>query len=244
LYEELLMALLADVLQANGGLDMWRRLRKFTVHMSIGGALCARKCSATRLKHIVVEGSTREQSVEITGFMAPDRRALYRPACVVLEGSDGEVLKERHATPAQFRDQCKSSTWDELQLAHYCGCLIWNYLTVPFILADTDVNAEALEAMTADANGWRRLKARFPPRIVTHSAEQTFYVDRQALLRRREYVAEHEEQTEIAQLFSGHQSFSGILVPALCRVVQIGIGGTVLAERPLVDIEIFDAVFE
>lgn len=59
------MALLADVLQANGGPDMWRQLRKFTVHMSIGGALCARKCSAARLKHIVVDGSTREQSVEI-----------------------------------------------------------------------------------------------------------------------------------------------------------------------------------
>ena len=238
------MALLADVLQANGGLEMWRQLRKFTVHMSIGGMLCARKCSAARLKHIVVEGSTREQSLEITGFTARDRRALYRPARVVLEGSDGEVLKERHATPAQFRDQCKSSMWDELQLAHYCGCLIWNYLTLPFILADTDVSAEATEAMATEGSAWRRLKVRFPPRILTHSAEQTFYVDRQALLRRRDYMAEHEDQTELAQLFSGHQSFSGILIPALCRVVQIGTDGIVLPERPLVDIEVFDAIFE
>ena len=238
------MALLADVLQATGGLDMWRPVRKFTVHMSIGGVLCARKCDAARLKHIVVEGSTREQAVEITGFTAPNRRALYRPACVVLQSSDGEVLKELHATPAQFREQCKASTWDELQLAHYCGCLIWNYITTPFILADTDVNAEAFEAVTADAGAWRYLKVRFPPRIVTHSTEQTFYVDQRSLLRRRVYAAEHEDRTEIAQLFSGHQSFSGILVPALCRIVRIGIGGNVIAERPLVDIEIFDAVFE
>lgn len=238
------MALLADVLQASGGMDMWQQLRKFTVHMSIGGVLCASKCHAARLKHIVVEGSTREQSVEITGFTAPDRRALYRPACVVLQGSDGELLNERHATPAQFRQQCKSSTWDELQLAHYCGCLIWNYVTMPFVLAEIDVNAEALEATTADADAWRRMKVRFPPRIVTHSTEQTFFVDRQTLLRRRVYAAEHEDQTEVAQLFSGHQSFSGILVPALCRIVRTGIGGTVLAERPLVDMEIFDAVFE
>ena len=63
---------------------------------------------------------------------------------------------------------------------------------------------------------WRRLEVEFSPRVVAHSAKQTFYFDR----------------------------FSGILVPTLGRISKVGVGGPLVAESPLVDIEIFDAVFE
>ena len=52
------------------------------------------------------------------------------------------------------------------------------------------------------------------------------------------------DQTQAAQVFWEHQRFSGILVPTLCRISKVGIGGPLVAESPLVDIEIFDAVFE
>jgi hypothetical protein len=106
------VALLGDVLQASGGLDLWRQMRRFTVHLSISGALCAHKCGATQLKDLVAEGSTQQQSLEITSFTASDRRALYRPDWVALEGPDGRLLQERRATPAAFRDHMKSTHWD------------------------------------------------------------------------------------------------------------------------------------
>src|SRR5215469_14142934 len=115
------MALLDDVLQASGGLDLWRQLRRFTIHMSIGGVLCAEKCGGAQLKDLVAEGCTREQELEMTGFTAPDKRALYRPDRVALEGCDGSLLKERRASPAQFQDELRANSWDELQLAYYCG---------------------------------------------------------------------------------------------------------------------------
>src|ERR1700683_4952871 len=107
------MALLSDVLQASGGLDLWRQMRRFTIHLSIGGALFARKCRATQLKDLVAEGSTQQQSLEITGFTAGDRRALYRPDWVALEEQGGQLLKERHAPPAEFRGHIKSKNCDE-----------------------------------------------------------------------------------------------------------------------------------
>jgi hypothetical protein len=94
------------------------------------------------------------------------------------------------------------------------------------------------------APGWRRLKVKFPPRVVTHSARQTFYFDPEGLLRRLDYPAIYDKQTQIAQAFSEHQRFSGILVPTLCRIAKMGRNGLLIAEPPLVDIEIFDAVFE
>ena len=96
------MGLLEEALHASGGLLLWRQAQRFTAHVSIGGALCTQKCSSAQLKELLVEGSTRDQVLEITGFMAADRRALYRPDWVALEGSDGRRLKERTATPAEF----------------------------------------------------------------------------------------------------------------------------------------------
>jgi hypothetical protein len=238
------VALLNDVLQASGGLELWRQQQRFTVHISMGGVLCARKRVVASLRNLVVEGSTQQQQIEINGFGASDRRAVYRPDRVALEGPDGQLLQGRSASPAEFRAAFKSTTWDELQLAHYCGCLIWNYLAVPFILADSDVLTEVLESTDADPEEWRRLRAQFPPRVVTHSADQTFYFDRQAVLRRLDYSIECNEKTRIVQLFSGHQSFSGFLVPTLCRILKMGLDGEPIAKPVLVDIEIFDVIFE
>ena len=238
------MGLLESALRASGGLDLWRRTRRFTLHMSITGSLCAARCSAAQLKEFVVEGSTQTQALEITGFARADLRALYRPDWVALEGQDGRRLIERQGSPEEFRSELQSTTWDELQLAHYCGYLIWNHIATPFILADPDFETKELRRNVARGESLRQLRVVFPARVATHGREQTFYFDREGLLRRLDYPAAHEEHTQIAQMFSGHQRFTGILVPTLCRLLSIGAEGAPVAKPSLLDIEIFDARFE
>jgi hypothetical protein len=238
------VGLLEDALQASGGLHLWRQAQRFTAHVSIGGPLCTQKCSSAQLKELLVEGSTRDQVLEIIGFMAADRRALYRPDWVALEGSDGRRLKERKGTPWEFHALLASPTWDELLLAHYCGYFIWNYMNAPFVLSDPDFEIEEVEPRIVRGEIWRRLRARFPPRMVTHSAEQTFYFDRQGIMRRQDYTAPYDGRTGVAQMFSAHQRFSGVLVPTLCRLLHLESDGAPISKAPLQDIEIFDAVFE
>ena len=238
------MGLLEDALQASGGLHLWRQAQRFTAHVSIGGPLFTQKCSSAQLKELLVEGSTRDQVLEIVGFMAADRRALYRPDWVALEASDGRRLKERKGTPSEFHALLASTTWDELLLAHYCGYVIWNYMNAPFVLSDPDFEIEEVEPRIVSGEIWRRLRARFPPRMVTHSAEQTFYFDRQGIMRRQDYTAPYDGRTGVAQMFSAHQRFSGVLVPTLCRLLRLESDGAPIAKPPLQDIEIFDAVFE
>jgi hypothetical protein len=57
------VALLEYVVQASGGLELWRRMRRYTLHLSIGGTLCRRKSSAGGLNELVVEGAVHEQSL-------------------------------------------------------------------------------------------------------------------------------------------------------------------------------------
>src|SRR5277367_1309786 len=93
------VGLLQSALRVSGGLDLWRLTRRFTVHMSITGALCSTKCSTAQLKELVVEGSTHVQELEMTGFARADVRALYRRDWVALEGHDGRRSMERSASP-------------------------------------------------------------------------------------------------------------------------------------------------
>ena len=238
------MSILDNALRAGGGLDPWRRTWRFTLHMSITGSLFAARCSTAQLKELVVEGSTQTQTLEITGFARADLRALYRPDWVALDGQDGRRLKERQGSPEELRNELRSRSWDELQLAYYCGYLIWNHIAIPFILADSDFETKELRRRVARGESLRQLRVVFPARIVTHARSQTFYFDREGMLRRLDYPAAHEEHMQIAQMFSGHQRFSGILVPTLCRLLSIGTEGTPVAKPSLLDIEIFDAHFE
>jgi hypothetical protein len=66
------MALFDDVLIAHGGMDRWMQVRRFTMHMSIDGALLFEKGKGGALRDIVVEGHTQEQKLHITGFGAAD----------------------------------------------------------------------------------------------------------------------------------------------------------------------------
>ena len=118
------MGLLEHALRTNGGVGLWRLTRRFTLHASIGGALCTAKCGIAKLKELAVEGRTHEQAIDMTGFTSADVRALYRPDWVALEGPDGRRLMWRQAAPQEFQRGLKSATWDHLQLAHYCGCLL------------------------------------------------------------------------------------------------------------------------
>jgi hypothetical protein len=237
------VALLKNALRTSGGLDLWRLTRRFTVHMSITGLLCTEKCSTANLKELVVEGSTHSQELDITGFSRADIRALYRPDWVALEAQDARSIVERHGSPDEFRQWLQSRTWDELQLAHYCGYLIWNYMVTPFILADTDVEAKERRRSGVRGERLRRLEVTFPARLVTHATRQSFYFEREGLLRRLDYPAPHEHDTQIAQIFSGHQRFSGILVPTLCRLFRVGADGVPVANRTLLDLEIFDVYY-
>jgi hypothetical protein len=211
--------------------------------MSITGSLSER-CSTAQLKELAVEGSTQTQALEIIGFARADLRALYRPDWVALEGQDARRLRERQGSPDEFRSSLRSTTWDELQLAHYCGYLIWNHIATPFILADPDFETKELPRNVARGDSLRPLRVMFPARVVTHASTQTFYFDREGFLRRLDYPAAHEEHTQIAQMFSAHQRFSGILVPTLCRLLSIGVEGVPVAKPSLLDVEIFDAHFE
>lgn len=237
------MSLIDNALRASGGLDLWRLTRRFTVHLSITGAIHNARFGPIPLKELVAEGSTHVQELEITGLPREDLSGLYRRDWVAVEGSDGRRIAERHALPEEFRRELRSARWDEVGITHYYGYLLWNYIATPFILADPDFRTKELKRTPAEALDIRRLEAIFPARVVTHAPTQIFHFDRRGLLRRLDYPAAHQSDMKVAQVFSGHQRFSGILVPTLSSLLSVDAVGVPVAKPSLLDLEIFDVNF-
>ena len=235
------MALLDDAIEASGGIARWNELERFTLQLSIEGALLSRMGQAGRFKEMVAEGSTRTQSVRFTGFADPGKCGLYQPQCVTIESPEGNVLRTWDNPDQAFRAHSSHAPWDELYLVFFCGFSVWNYLTTPFLLAHPEVQVEELVPWREHDQVWRRLRATFPPALFTHSRKQIFYFNDEGLQRRTDHDL---LDGKVAQYSWAHQRFSGIVVPTLRRSLALEPDGTVITERPLLDVEIFDASFE
>jgi len=235
-----IMALLDDVLEANGGLAHWNNLKQFTLHLSVAGTLFSPLGSVGNFKDLTTEGSTRTQSVRFTGLMAGEKTGSFQPDLVTIERPDGQVMRTWTNPGLLYSDPASNPLSDELHLVFLCGFSIWNYLTTPFLLSRPDVHVEELVPWRENTHLWRRLRAIFPPDIVTHSSEQIFYFDESGLQRR----TDHDLMgISVAHHSWAHQVFCGIMVPTLRRSSILRPDGTVVPKPALVEVEIFDATF-
>ncbi|MGY4286613.1 hypothetical protein ACVWXO_005833 [Bradyrhizobium sp. LM2.7] len=235
------MALLDDAIEASGGLARWNSLSRFTLHLSVGGTLFSGAGHAREFKDVTAEGSTRTQSVRFTGITGGEQSGSFQPDTITIESLEGEVLRSWRNPDLGFAEADAHSLADELQLVFFCGVAIWSYLTSPFLLAHPDVEIEELSPWRENTETWRRLRAQFPQNLITLAREQIFYFDERALQRR----TDHELfGMKVAHSSWAHDSFGGIVVPTLRRTQTLRPDGTVIAKPVLVDVEIFDAVFE
>jgi hypothetical protein len=237
------MTVLERAIEAHGGATLWSRLRRFSAHLSIEGALFTRKGKPGALKDVIADGSTRQQSLRLTGFTAPDRRAIYGPDRVTIESLEGRVLAERQNPGATFASQADSAPWDDLDLAYFSGYSVWNCLMSPFLLTSPGFVCEEIEPWAGEGEVWRRLKVHFPADVVTHSPEQIFYFDARGLQRRADYRGLAADGAPVASYMWAHQECSGILLATHRSAHRIAADGLIVGQ-PAVTIDVLDAAFD
>lgn len=235
------MTLLDDAIEASGGLARWNKLSRFTLHLSMGGTLLSSDGHADHFKEVIAEGSTRTQSVRFTGISDGQKCASFQPDLVTLESPDGQILRTWQNPTPKLLGRPPHPIADELHLVFFCGLAIWNYVTIPFLLARPDVVVEELPPWDENGQVRHRLRARFPPTIVAPAPEQILYFDEKVLQRRVDHgllgmnVVDH---------LWAHQTFCDIVVPTLRRSQMRQPEGGAIAKPALIDVEIFDAAFD
>ena len=146
-----------------------------------------------------------------------------------------------HASPSEITGSSLPGT--SCNSAYFAGYAMWTYMNTPFLFALPDVKTEELESWPENGEAWRRLKVTFPEHIATHSAQQTFYFDRQGLLRRHDYDVDIAGGTPAAHYVSAPTDVSGIVVPTKHRIFPRQPDGSSAPGPLVVSIDISDIEF-
>ncbi|WP_395665968.1 hypothetical protein [Methylocella sp.] len=206
------------VIEAHGGLPLWRQFEQVSADLDQGGVLWSVKGFPHTLERTSVAVGLKTQWASHAPFGSGGRRSRFEPGRTALESADGAILEDLSDPRASFAGHTLQTPWTELQLAYFAGCAMWTYLNMPFLLAWPGMESEELEPWPTDDGDWRRLAVRFPADIATHSALQTLYFDGDGLLKRHDYNVEIAGNTPGAHFVSDYVEVSGVSFPTRRRI--------------------------
>ncbi len=212
-------ALLELALQAHGGLDRWSRILAIDLRLSVSGALFKLKGFPEGLPDSAVRLDPSRPAVTIRPYLIADARGHFTPGRVRIEDVEGRIVDERASPRASFAGHVLKTPWDQLQRLYFTGYALWNYVTLPFLLASSGVSSQEIEPHRENGYVWRRLQVTFPPELPTHCAEQTLYFDQAGRLQRVDYAIDIAGAT-VAHYCYEHAVVSGLVFPTLHRVVR------------------------
>ncbi|HEU4658308.1 MAG TPA: hypothetical protein VFR97_12320 [Capillimicrobium sp.] len=119
--------------------------------------------------------------------------------------------------------------WSAYEQAWFCAMALWNYTTLPWLLERCEV--EELPG--------RRVRARFPAGVPTHSPVQTFHLDDAGRIARHDYTATAFGRWAAAQHRStDFQTFGGLVLATRRRVTPRGLPLPVLVSIAVHDGEV------
>jgi hypothetical protein len=235
--------LLAGIIDAHGGMDLWNRYEKVDATIVSGGGFFA-------LKGVLQDSDPRrmtvwlhEQRASVLPYGAPDQRTMFTPERIAIEKLDGTPVAERRAPKDSFAGHQMSTPWDPLHRAYFNGEALWTYLTTPFLLAMDGVRVEETEPWREGSQVWCVLRAYFPGSIETHSLVQDFFFGEDLTLRRHDYSVNIAGGFAAAQLTSDYTVANGILLPTKRRAYTRGPDRRPILEMLMVSIDISDVSF-
>jgi hypothetical protein len=205
--------LLARVLDAHGGLDSWSKVATVTAQLSLDGPFWDwRGWPDIRQRQTATLDAHREH-ITFTPFTGRNLTAVFdvAPERVQIQDADGKVLNQRDNPAASFPPYDDSVVWDAEQLAYFTGTANWNYFTEPFLFTYPGVEAHEVDPWDEDGETWRRLAVHFPSSLPNHNPDQTFYYDKDFLLRRMDYSPDVTGSSPIAHYTHDPKVFDGFV---------------------------------
>jgi hypothetical protein len=181
--------LLGKVLQAHGSLDAWKSVKQLDVTLTAKGPPFQLKRQPAGLHDVALRIDPHSPCVEISPLPKAGSRGVYTPQRIWIEDETDKTVEERTDFFHSLHSQAPTDPWDTLDELAFAGEAAWEYLTLPYLLAEPDVKVEEIEPHTEYGMPWRRLRAIFSARIPVHSAEQVFYFDDAFMLRRFDFQA-------------------------------------------------------
>ena len=236
--------LLAEVLEAHGGLGRWTGYSRARATIVTGGGLWSLKQVPQDPAPRLMRVELHRQWASLSPYGAPGQSTDFTPERIAILKADGAVVAERRDPRAHFAGHQWSTPWDALDRAYFNGYALWTYLTTPFLLASPEVRTTEEAPFSEGEETWRVLRAEFSPKVATHSAVQRFFFGDDGLLRRHDYQLEIAPGLGGAQLVGDYVEADGLKLPTRRRAYAPGPDGQPDLDQLLVSIDLSDIHFE
>jgi hypothetical protein len=211
--------LLKNVIDAHGGMDTWRGVRAIDLRFNFSGAVLEIKGFPRHLQP-TCSIDTREGRVVFQRLGGhPDDRWIFTGDRCWIERRDGSVLASRDRPRHGYAGHTFETKWDALHLTYFIGYAIWNYVSIPFLLAEPGFVVREAGGHEENDEYWRVLEVTFPDGFHAHTQEQKFYFGPDLMLRRIDYVTDVVGGVAAHYCFD-HRKYDGITFPTLRRVVS------------------------
>jgi hypothetical protein len=235
--------LLAEVLEAHGGIDRWRSFTQVTAKVVTGGFLWGMKGIAMDSGPRSMTSDLKRQRTRTAPFGNPDWHMTYQPDCIVIATHGGETIAQQQHPRETFAGHVWETPWSPLQLGYFNGYAMWTYYNLPFLLGEPGVETTEIASIDLDGRPLRGLRAQFPSAIHTHCPEQKLYFDDDGLLRRHDYQVDVAGATRAAHLISDYVEVQGLQFPTRRRVFMRNEDGTFQSKALLVSADLSDVQF-
>lgn len=235
--------LLKLAIDAQGGLDQWRKFNTVSAHFRVGGILWEMKGHGGVIEEVDVKVNLLEQK---TSHIPNDQwHTVYTPDRIAIETAGGEVIDELYNPRASYAGHTWDTEWSALQLAYFSGYATWNYFNTPFQFARPGFEITEGEKWEENNETWRTLKVKWPKDIHTHSNEQKFYINTEGFITRLDYRVEVAGNVLCAHYLSDYKEVQGIKLATKRIVYLVGKDNKPKLDSPvIVSIDLQDVRFE
>ncbi len=235
--------LLAQIIEAHGGIDRWNGYEKVEATIVSGGGFFPLKGLVQDAEPRRMSAWLHEERASVSPYGATGQRTMFTPDRIAIEKLDGTIVAERRDPRDSFAGHQMSTAWDALHRAYFNGEALWTYLTTPFLLAMEGVVVEEISPWNEGAETWRVLRAHCPGSIETHSLVQDFFFDENLMLRRHDYSVNIAGGFAASQLTSSYAVANGIHLPTKRRAYTRGPYRRPILDMLMVSIDIDDVSF-
>jgi hypothetical protein len=200
------VSLLEETIAAHGGGERFEAIEELDVSLRCGGIALATRGHPRALSSLEARARTREPHVRFLDWPGPGETGTFDGWDSRIEGRG--PVRSRSGRRRRLR-------WDSLDVLHFAGYALWNYMSLPFLLARPGFETRELPG--------RRLEALFPPEIPTHSRRQVFHLDSEGRIARHDYTAEvFGRWARAAHHSLEYERHEGLVIAVRRRVVPRG----------------------
>ncbi|MCK1621088.1 hypothetical protein IVA96_31880 [Bradyrhizobium sp. 159] len=232
--------LLANAVQAHGGLDRWRAHSTLAATVLMDGELLLLKGAHEHPGPRNIRMDLDRPSIMIEPFLDAARRTEFTAGGVAIKSDTGRLIAQRRDARASFEHHDLRTCWDPLHQAYFESYALWADLTAPFSLAAQEIECQEIDPRRERGELWRGLRATFPPASIRYSAEEDFYFGSDLLLRRHDYRLEIAGGVPMVRYVSDAVTVDGLVIPTRGAVYLRHPDGTAMADALMLSVRLSD----